>query len=244
MNKEVMRYNSHPITPREKLWVENFHAHETPSSLNLADDYINFLRPGETVLEVGCAYGRIANLLADEKKVKVTGIDINEAEINYAKDNCASKMVNFIGMNGTRLKCTNDSFNHVVMVGVLGAVEPEEREKLLEQAHRVLISGGTVAIAEFKMNLGDDEQIEKYKRDKDITEEWGSRIVRKGGKILFIGRHFTKEELIELLSDAGFSSIQSREQPIASVGVGDGEMKTRTQYTVWGIKPSNKEAKK
>ncbi len=230
---------SRQLTPRERLWIENFHAQDTPSSLRLAGDFVDLLHPGEKVLEVGCAFGRIANFLSNRKDVLVTGVDINSAEIKWARDASAklSNQTVFQEMNGEELTFPENAFDFVVMVGVLGGVESEVRRNLLKEAYRVVKSGGKMAVAEFRMNLDDSEQVKKYEADMAITGEWGSRVVKKGGKVLFIAKHFKEGELTNLLLKAGFESIEIREQTIETVGIGDGIMKKRQQLTVWGIKP-------
>jgi len=40
-----------------------------------------------------------------------------------------------------------------------------------------------------------------------------------------------------LFLDAGFSSIQLRENSVESAGIGDGKVEKRQQYTIWGVKP-------
>ena len=239
MREEKLHRSPRPLTPRERMWVDNFHAHETPASLKLAADYIDSLHLGDTVLEVGCAFGRVTNFLENKRDVVATGVDINPAEINYAKEHYLHSKVDFAVMDGTQLEFPDNSFNAVVMLGIIGGVEPEIRENLLAEAYRVVRSGGTVAIAEFKMNLGDPERVKKYEEDKAITGEWGSRIVRKGNKTLFIAKHFTEDELTHLLLGAGFCSIQLREHTVETAGIGDGIVEIRQQYTVWGVKPLN-----
>ena len=242
MRKEIGGIRPRELTPRERLWVDNFRAGETPGSLELAVKFINSLHSGDQVLEVGCGYGRMSISLRKKRNVSVTGVDINTHEISSAQKNSAYSEVGFEAMDGTQLEYLGDQFDSVVMVGVLGGVEREIREKLLSQAFRVVKPGGSLAVAEFKMNTSDPEKVEKYKADAKITGEWGSKIIRrriKGiDKILFVARHFTREELISMFEDAGFSSIQSREHnTIKAAGIGDGIEEVRRQYTVWGVKP-------
>lgn len=226
------------LTPREKMWIENFRAHETPASLKLADDFVKLLNPNDEVLDIGCAFGRVANFLSIRREVSVIGVDINMAEIEWAKESTSkvNKGTNFQEMNGTQLTFPENKFDHVVMVGLLGGVELEVREDLFKEAHRVVKPGGKIAVAEFKINLDDSEQVKKYETDMAITGEWGSRIVKKGPKILFIAKHFTENELKKMFLNAGFESIELREQTIETEGIGDGIKKARQQITVWGTK--------
>jgi ubiquinone/menaquinone biosynthesis C-methylase UbiE len=168
------------------------------------------LRPNDKLLEVGCAFGRITKFLAKNRGVNAIGIDINPHEIKYAKENSVDSRVNFAIMDGTRLDFSDNMFDAIVMVGVVGGVEPEIRERMFKEAYRVVRPSGTVAIAEFKIDLDDPKKVKKYKKDAAITGEWGSKIVRKGNKILFIAKHFIEGELTKMFTDAGFSSIQSR----------------------------------
>jgi len=234
-NKEKL-HNLRFYTQRESMWLK-FGAHETPATLRLTDDYVNLLHRGDKVLDVGCAFGRVANFLANKKSVNVTGIDINRVEIKHAEKIKTSNKAKFKVMNGTQLECFENSFDAVVMTGVIGGVELGVRRELLAEAFRVVKSGGTVAVAEYKINLTDPERRKKYKEDEMITGEPGSRIVKKGCRTLFIGKHFSEEELRGLFLDAGFSSIQLRENSVESAGIGDGKVEKRQQYTIWGVKP-------
>ncbi len=239
MNKEIAKEIPHDLkfyTPREAMWLK-FEAHETPATLRLADNYLNLLRPNDKVLDVGCAFGRVANFLAREKNVEVVGVDINRTEIRHAEKIKTSEKVKFKVMDGTQLECSENSFDAVVMAGVIGGVEVGVRKDLLKEAFRVLKSGGTVAVAEYGINLNDSERREKYKADFEKTGEWGSKIILVGKKKLLIVKHFAGKELRNLLSGAGFISIAIRKHSTESAGIGDGKVEKRPQYTVWGVKP-------
>lgn len=225
------------LTLRERMWIENFHAGETPASLRLADEFVSSLRPESKILDVGCASGRVVNFLATKARASVTGIDINSSEIQYAKGHFSHPGVNFEVMDGTRLEFPDNSFDHVVMLGVIGGVDLETRKRLLREAYYVVKPGGKVAVTEFKMNSDDPDRIKKYEEDSRATGEPGSRIIKKGNKVLFIAKHFTEDELRKLLSDAGFTEIELKEQVTETAGIGDGIIEKRQQYTIWGTKP-------
>jgi len=228
------------LTKRERLWLINFpNGYDIPGSLKLADDYINTLHPKAKILEVGCGIGRVIGHLVRHKNVDATGIDINRAAIKRSKEQRGCENAKFAVMDGTELKFPDNSFDNVIMTGVIGGVELEIREKLLTKAYRAVKPGGTVAVAEFKMNLDDPEKVKKYKDAEQTTHERGTRIIKRGDKELIV-KHFNEDELIKLLTDAGFVSIQTRGESIETAGIGDGIVEARRQYTVWGTKPKEK----
>lgn len=240
MNNESWGKRYKP-TEEEIYWFK-FKDHETPASLQIHQDYQDLIYRGESVLEVGCGYGRVARMLARERDASVLGVDINKNEINTARRDSTENMeanVLFEEMDGTNLQIRNNSADHVVMVGVLGGVGLEVRKNILREAVRVARPGGAIAIAEFKMNLDDPERVIKYQQDAEITGEWGSRIVRRGKEILFIAKHFQLDELKKLLTEAGIMDIEVREHEIETVGIGDGILEKRVQYTIWGRKPES-----
>lgn len=224
------------LTHRERLWLKNYpNGYDIPGSLRLAGDFVQTIPFGSKVLEVGCGPGRVLKYLARKKGIEATGVDINRAAISFASTSYDNQAAIFRVMNGTALKFPDNSFDNVVMVGVLGGVEPEVRKKLMSEALRVVRPGGTVAVAEFKYNT-DPEKLEKYRTAEEITHEHGTRIIKRGDKELIV-KHFTEDELIELLSNAGFTAIQTRGESIETAGIGDGIIEARRQYTIWGTKP-------
>lgn len=236
VNGEEQQYS-----PWENYWMK-FGAHETPGSLRLANDFISTLNQGGKVLEVGCASGRVLRHLRTVKQVEAVGVDINNAEIAGAKGQEHNQGIEFHVMNGARLKFPDNSFDNVVMTGVIGGVEPNKRSRILKEAYRVVKPGGTVAVAEFKVNKDDPEKRRKYEEAEAVTGEDGTRIIKKGKVILFYAKHFTEDELIDLFDQAGFLSIQTRGESIESAGIGDGILEARRQYTVWGTKPTAEES--
>jgi ubiquinone/menaquinone biosynthesis C-methylase UbiE len=230
------------LTKRERMWVENYpNGFDIPGNLKLANDFINTIPSGSKLLEVGCGPGRVLRHLTKHiEGVEAVGIDINKAAIDYASVK-HSGIAKFRRMNGTELECSENSFDNVIMIGVVGGVEPEEREKLMAQAFRVVKPSGSVAIVEFKYNT-DPDKVQKYKEAEDITHEKGTRIIKRGNKELVV-KHFTEDELIELFAKAGFISVQTRGESIESAGIADPEIVVRRQYTVWGFKPLEPEVK-
>lgn len=231
------------LTKREKLWLLNYPSgFDIPGNLKLASDFIKTIAPRSKLLEIGCGPGRVLRHLAKHiKEVEAIGIDINKAAIDYASVK-HGEIAKFKRMNGTELECPENSFDNVIMTGVIGGVEPEEREKLMAEAFRVVRPGGSVGVAEFKFNDA-PEALHKYEEAEKITNEKGTRVIRRGNNELFV-KHFTEDELIKLFEKTKLISIQTRGESIESAGISDPEIVARRQYTVWGFKPSEPEVKK
>jgi len=104
---------------------------------------------GEAVLDIGCSQG-IASILLGREGFRVTGIDIQESRIDYARADLAAEAaevqtrVDFMVANGSSLEFEADSFDTVLLGEVLEHLAVPG--KLLDEACRVLKPGGRVVI--------------------------------------------------------------------------------------------------
>lgn len=94
-------------------------------------------------LDVGCANGGFTkNYLAKFPDTEGWGIEIAEAAVNLAKDNCPQG--NFLQGDAYELPFPDETFNMVHSAEVLEHLEYPE--KALEEMYRVLVPGGTLII--------------------------------------------------------------------------------------------------
>ena len=63
-----------------EFWI-HFAAGTTPATTPINDKFWNFFSPGDNILEVGVAWGRIV-FECLKRNLRVTGIDINPTEIS------------------------------------------------------------------------------------------------------------------------------------------------------------------
>ena len=100
---EACRYGKgvHP-----KHWHTGYH-----------DFFVQRLRPGERVLDIGCGYGALAYDMA-KKGAKVTGIDMNEKNISVAREKFAHDNLIFI-LGDVNRDVPNEGVDTIVMSNVL-----------------------------------------------------------------------------------------------------------------------------
>ena len=139
----------------------------------------------------------------------------------------------------------DETFDKVVLVGTLGAVDAPTRNRIIEECVRVLKSGGEICLCELAMKHGDEEHEEMYRHHAQMTGEMGSRVVRDpySRKVLFVAKHFEPEELEDLLSRHGIFDIQLRKENIVKDGLIIPGRERREQISAWGKKPSQPEGR-
>lgn len=208
------------------FWL-NFSPETTPATTPIDQKFWNYFSPGDKILEVGSAWGRVVyECLA--RNLTVIGIDINSAELaNLQRRLRNESQVGTAGLvlaSASELPFPSQTFNGLFLQGLLSALPKNERQISLREAQRVLKTNGHIHIAEFELNQSDQSVIERYKRDLEVTGEYGTVSVSNGaGQELFRSHNFRKEELIDLVESTDldvidiqqkmFPTFKSKEKP-------------------------------
>jgi tocopherol O-methyltransferase len=120
------------------------------------------IRPGRTILDVGCGTGASSIYLAKHYKVEATGISISPVQIGLAKKAAAREDV-----SATFLLMDAEAMQFGKLFDVVWSVESishyQDIEKFFASAAKLLPSNGTIAVIDWfkKKNLNPAE----YKRD-------------------------------------------------------------------------------
>lgn len=105
------------------------------------------LKPGMTVLELGCGTGYFTRELA-HSGADIVAIDVSPELLEIAKSNCSARNVRYEIQNAYRLSYPEATFDSVVGSSVLHHLEIEQA---LREIYRVLRPGGTMFFTEPNM---------------------------------------------------------------------------------------------
>ena len=146
-------------------------------------DYTNKL-----VINIGCGNGIFEFLVADRVR-EVVGIDIKYEDILQAKEECKGlKNVNFVETNVLENEFLEDSCDVVTMFDVIEHVPKNTEPKALKKINKMLKSNGQVVISTPLNNF-----------TKYLDPAW---------YLYPRHRHYSREQIVELLTDAGFEIEQ------------------------------------
>jgi ubiquinone/menaquinone biosynthesis C-methylase UbiE len=224
-----------------KTGWKQFKGMETPSTVELSKEFFKNVPKGSNIVDFGCAWGRIAFEL-QSKGYSVTGFDINENTIAYAKETSKKtneqyeNKVKFQTANATNLPYQNETFDACIIQAFLTTIiKTCDRTKVLKEANRILKEKGVLYLADFGQNWENPHYSERYMKNYPITGEMGTFTVKDesnpDGRELFKAHHYTKEELLELVK--GSFNVKNLYETIFTTFNGN-----RTKgYIIIAIKP-------
>lgn len=111
---------------------------------------IEQIPPRQSILDIGCGAGLLANALAKEGHT-VQGIDLSPSSLKVAQQQDETKTVRYQVANAYCLPFPSETFNVVCAMDVLEHVE--EPKLLLSEASRVLKPGGLFFFHTFNRNF-------------------------------------------------------------------------------------------
>jgi SAM-dependent methyltransferase len=172
-------------------------------SRQLATPFVRFagVQPGESVLDVGCGTGAVAEAIAAlSASTVVTGIDPAEAYIAFAQAQHAGGRARFEVGDAQQLRFADRSFARALSLLNLNFI-PDARKALQEMA-RVTQPGGTVAAAVWDYGHGMEMLRTFWDEAVALNQEAEPRDERH--------MRFTEDgELATLFEECGFDEIAS-----------------------------------
>jgi len=157
-----------------------------------ADIFVSFLKPGATVLDVGCGTGIKSKYLTD-KGLKVTGIDFSEKMIDIARETSPAANFQIVDLKDM-VKNLRENYDGIFAQAVLLHIPKKEMPDIFKKFRTKIKQGGYlyVAIKEKKPD-GREEEIKQEKDYGYAYERFFS--------------YFTLEEIEEYFKRAGFKVV-------------------------------------
>jgi cyclopropane-fatty-acyl-phospholipid synthase len=97
------------------------------------------LKPGMTVLDIGCGWGSFASFAAEKYGARVTGITVSKEQIAWAQRRYQNLNIDFQYLDYRLLK---GKFDRIVSVGMFEHVGPKNYRTFLETVHQCLADDG------------------------------------------------------------------------------------------------------
>lgn len=117
------------------------------------DHVLGRIKPEDTVLELGCGYGRVLERLADKAKIAV-GIDTAPASLLLAKELYGERFL-LAQMDAVKLGFADGSFDAVVCVQNGISAFKVDKPALIRESVRVTKPGGIVLFSSYSEKFWD-----------------------------------------------------------------------------------------
>jgi cyclopropane-fatty-acyl-phospholipid synthase len=127
------------------------------------------LRKEDTVLELGCGWGGFAKYAAEKYSCSVTGYNISEEQVKYARESCKGLPVEIIKDD---YRNATGKFDKVVSVGLCEHVGSKNYRNLMKLAHSRLKDDGVFLLHTIGRNTS-----------SRITDPWIDKYIFPGGMI-------------------------------------------------------------
>lgn len=120
------------------------------------------LRPGHTVLDIGCGWGSFAKFAAERYGAKVVGITVSKEQAALARQRCGGLSVE---IRVEDYRDTEGEFDRIVSLGMFEHVGPKNYRTYMEKAHSLLKDGGIFLLHSIGGNVSvmwSDPWIDRY----------------------------------------------------------------------------------
>ncbi len=120
------------------------------------------LRPGQRVLDIGCGWGSFARFAAERYGVEVVGVSISREQVALGQELCRGLPVE---LRLQDYREVDETFDHIVSLGMFEHVGHKNHRAYLEVAHRCLKDGGLFllhTIGKTRSDSSPDPWIDRY----------------------------------------------------------------------------------
>lgn len=193
------------------------------------DVLLKRLVPTARILDLGCGYGRVTDLISQKGFSNIVAVDFSTAMLTRAISARPAGL--FCNASALELPFKSGTFDAVIMLGVLCFIWPlPECQKVFREVWRVLRSDGLFLFQDFGVTLKFPypvRYLRHYRPWKGLTSSFGSFVTTEG----FLIHHFRRKELQTLLADFAILHLKREAYPTMHGHVNSG-------FSVLAQKPS------
>lgn len=172
---------------------------------------LNNIKASDTVLELGCGYGRVLARLARKAK-SIYGIDTSEESLNCAQEFLSGFVnVELHRMDAASLDFPNQIFDAVIAIQNGISAFQVDPYKLIRESIRVTKSGGRILFSSYSEKIWDarlewfiKQSEEGLLGEIDHDKTGNGVIICKDG---FIARTYSPEDFLRISSDLKLNAI-------------------------------------
>jgi len=136
------------------------------------------VKPGESVLEIGCGWGGFAETVAKDYGASVYGITLSRQQLAYAEERIRRQgLDNLATFHFEDYRHTEGQYDHIGSIEMIEAVGIENWPSYFQTVHDRLKPGGTAAIQAITINESD---FEGYRSTPDFIQ----RYIFPGGMLM------------------------------------------------------------
>jgi len=155
-------------------------------------------RPGDTILELGCGWGGFAEYAARTRDVRITGITLSKAQLDFAvariaraglSDRVALQLVDYRDVAG--------QYDHIVSVEMFEAVGERFWPVYFRRVYDLLKPGGRAVIQAITIA---EDAFERYRVTSDFIREY----IFPGGMLAPVTRFVSEARAAGLTTDEPF----------------------------------------
>ncbi len=151
------------------------------------------------ILDIGCGAGDIDKFLSDKVR-KIVSIDNDKDALDKFKLNTKNNPnIEILFMDAENLRFGEETFDIIIMMGTTFCNLGNTKNKILSEIKRVLKVNGF-----FIFSIYNEDALDKR---LEIYKKYWKGFQQKNGTIFYkdiISEQFSKEEITDILEDAGF----------------------------------------
>ena len=185
-----------------------FKADNIPGTMDLFPVFFQVFKPDWRILDLGCGPGRLCKRLVKAGYRSIYGMDVNEDAVYLARSR--SQAAPYAVGDASALPYADSSFDGVFMQAVLTTItDPSDRRQTLREIARILCRPGRLYMGVFGLTPEQPAYFARYQEGLKKGHPEGTFEVNdpETGRLLYLARHYTRDEIESLLEEAGFGML-------------------------------------